>query len=307
VGEINLNSETKSRCTTTFKIRNFLPDTFFQLHFSSHFFCEKNGISASHPATTRSTQFFPSKNHPEKRSVQFPTAKTSDSQSPSTFSFTLHSPSLKNSAPCRRASHSFKYPFFRFPFRAQTGACNFWHLTFSTTDFTQICLESHSRPIAHDFSTHDSPAPTVSMSRVVERLFTSKISTFSPHPTIKIPIPIIKIRFIAQNFTKKIDAVHKIPKIHPNSLLKMKKDDKKSAIGKHALHKKDTGSAPVQIAILTRKITALTDHLKNHPKDKHSRRGLIGMVGNRRKLLRYLQMYDSKKYTEITNSLGLRK
>jgi len=87
----------------------------------------------------------------------------------------------------------------------------------------------------------------------------------------------------------------------------MKKDDKKSAIGKHALHKKDTGSAPVQIAILTRKITALTDHLKNHPKDKHSRRGLIGMVGNRRKLLRYLQMYDSKKYTEITNSLGLRK
>ncbi len=87
----------------------------------------------------------------------------------------------------------------------------------------------------------------------------------------------------------------------------MKKDDKKSVMTKHQSHGKDTGSAPVQIAILTQKITDLTGHLKTHPKDKHSRRGLIGMVGKRRRLLRYLKMQDSKQYASLTKELNIRK
>jgi len=82
---------------------------------------------------------------------------------------------------------------------------------------------------------------------------------------------------------------------------------KKEVIASHQVHSKDTGSAPVQVAILTDKINALTEHLKTHPKDKHSRRGLIGMVGKRRKLLKYLQMNNAPVYTKITRALGLRK
>ncbi len=87
----------------------------------------------------------------------------------------------------------------------------------------------------------------------------------------------------------------------------MQREDKKSVIGKFQTHKKDTGSAQVQIAILTEKINKLTEHLKTHAKDKHSRRGLIGMVGNRRRLLRYLQMNNAQEYTQLTKALGLRK
>ena len=75
----------------------------------------------------------------------------------------------------------------------------------------------------------------------------------------------------------------------------------------HGTHGKDTGSAPVQIAILTKRINDLTEHLKTHRKDRHSRRGLIGMVGRRRRLLRYLQRKDSGKYAETLKALGLRK
>ena len=87
----------------------------------------------------------------------------------------------------------------------------------------------------------------------------------------------------------------------------MQKDQKKSVIKKHQTHGKDTGSPQVQIAILTEKILSLTEHLKIHRKDKHSRRGLIGMVGKRRKLLRYLQMNAVKAYQAIIKELGLRK
>jgi len=83
--------------------------------------------------------------------------------------------------------------------------------------------------------------------------------------------------------------------------------DKKAIITKHQVHKKDTGSAVVQIAILTEKITALTEHLKTHKKDKHSRRGLIGMVGRRRKLLNYLKLNKVQEYAKIQKDLGLRK
>ena len=82
---------------------------------------------------------------------------------------------------------------------------------------------------------------------------------------------------------------------------------KKEVIKTHQTHAKDTGSSQVQIAVLTNKIEMLSQHLKEHSKDKHSRRGLIGMVGKRRKLLRYLQMHDALQYAQVTKALGLRK
>ncbi|NCP67772.1 30S ribosomal protein S15 [Candidatus Peregrinibacteria bacterium] len=86
----------------------------------------------------------------------------------------------------------------------------------------------------------------------------------------------------------------------------MAKVDKKSAIAAQQQHGKDTGSTPVQISILTTRINSLTDHLKTHKKDKHSRRGLLGLVGRRRRLLRYLQMNDAPKYKAVVKDLGLR-
>lgn len=87
----------------------------------------------------------------------------------------------------------------------------------------------------------------------------------------------------------------------------MKKDEKKSVIKKFQTHAKDTGSSQVQIAILTEKIAMLTEHLRAHKKDKHSRRGLLGMVGKRRRLLKYLQMSNASQYADVVKQLGLRK
>jgi small subunit ribosomal protein S15 len=78
-------------------------------------------------------------------------------------------------------------------------------------------------------------------------------------------------------------------------------------IGDYKRSDTDTGSADVQIALLTEKITALSDHLKEHPKDHHSRRGLIMMVGKRNRLLRYLMQTDRERYTDVIGRLGLRK
>ncbi|MCF7846430.1 MAG: 30S ribosomal protein S15 [Candidatus Peribacteraceae bacterium] len=87
----------------------------------------------------------------------------------------------------------------------------------------------------------------------------------------------------------------------------MKHDDKKKAFADHGRHAKDTGSPEVQVAIITHRITQLTDHLKTHKKDEHSRRGLLMLVGKRRKLLNYLKMRKRKVYDEIVAKLGLRK
>ena len=87
----------------------------------------------------------------------------------------------------------------------------------------------------------------------------------------------------------------------------MKRDDKKKVITQFAKHQKDTGSAQVQIAILTARINELTEHLKQHKKDNHSRRGLLLMVGKRRKLLNYLKNSYLEKYAEVIESLELRK
>ena len=74
-----------------------------------------------------------------------------------------------------------------------------------------------------------------------------------------------------------------------------------------ALHEGDTGSPEVQIAVLTKRINDLTEHLKVHKKDHHSRRGLLMMVGHRRNLLAYLQKVDIERYRSIIARLGIRK
>lgn len=83
--------------------------------------------------------------------------------------------------------------------------------------------------------------------------------------------------------------------------------DKKKIISEFATKKGDTGSPEVQIALLTHKITKLVDHLKINPKDNHSRRGLLGVISKRRRLLTYLQKKASERYKEIVNKLKLTK
>jgi len=87
----------------------------------------------------------------------------------------------------------------------------------------------------------------------------------------------------------------------------MKREQKKKVITKFAKHQKDTGSAEVQIAILTNRINELTEHLKEHKKDNHSRRGLLLMVGKRRKLLNYLKNSKPEVYETVIKELTLRK
>ena len=87
----------------------------------------------------------------------------------------------------------------------------------------------------------------------------------------------------------------------------MKRDHKKKVITNNSLHPKDTGSHQVQVAILTERINELTKHLETHPKDNHSRRGLLMMVGKRRKLLNYLRTANKKNYEELLEKLSLRK
>lgn len=84
-------------------------------------------------------------------------------------------------------------------------------------------------------------------------------------------------------------------------------DQKKQIIEKYKLHEGDTGSPEVQIAILTERINYLTEHLKEHKKDHHSRRGLLKMVGQRRALLNYLKANNFDRYRTIIEKLGLRR
>ncbi len=82
--------------------------------------------------------------------------------------------------------------------------------------------------------------------------------------------------------------------------------DKNEIIKKYQLHETDRGSAPIQIALLTTRINELTEHFRVHPKDHHSRRGLLMMVGKRRRLLEYLRRTDVARYRELITDLGLR-
>lgn len=87
----------------------------------------------------------------------------------------------------------------------------------------------------------------------------------------------------------------------------MLKEEKTKIIAEHAIHEGDTGSPEVQIALLTARITSLTEHLKANKNDHHSRRGLLKMVGHRRNLLNYLMKKDINRYRAIIDKLNIRK
>lgn len=85
------------------------------------------------------------------------------------------------------------------------------------------------------------------------------------------------------------------------------KDRKTELIGTYRTHTADTGSPEVQVAILSERINYLTEHFKSHTKDHHSRRGLLKLVGQRRRLLDYLKSKDTDRYAELIKRLGIRK
>lgn len=82
--------------------------------------------------------------------------------------------------------------------------------------------------------------------------------------------------------------------------------DKATPVTKYRQHEKDTGSAPVQIALLTERINSLTGHFRSHAKDYHGQRGLLRMVSKRRRLLEYLKRTDLERYRKLLEALGLR-
>ena len=84
-------------------------------------------------------------------------------------------------------------------------------------------------------------------------------------------------------------------------------EKKTEIIGEHRLHDHDTGSPEVQVALLSARIAELTEHFKTHAKDHHSRRGLLKLVGRRRRLLDYMKRKDVERYREVIQRLGLRK
>ncbi len=84
-------------------------------------------------------------------------------------------------------------------------------------------------------------------------------------------------------------------------------EDKKNIINEYATHEGDTGSPEVQVALLSKRISDLTDHLKEHKHDYHSRRGMMLMIGDRRRLLDYLKRVDINRYRSLIDRLGLRR
>ncbi|SUE13650.1 30S ribosomal protein S15 [Rhodococcus gordoniae] len=84
-------------------------------------------------------------------------------------------------------------------------------------------------------------------------------------------------------------------------------DQKKQILGEYGLHETDTGSPEAQVALLTKRIVDLTEHLKQHKHDHHSRRGLLLLVGRRRRLLKYVEKVDVERYRSLIQRLGLRR
>ena len=89
--------------------------------------------------------------------------------------------------------------------------------------------------------------------------------------------------------------------------MSLTKDRKTDLIGSYRTHDSDTGSPEVQVAILSERISYLTEHFKTHAKDHHSRRGLLKLVGQRRSLLDYLKQKDAERYADLIRKLGIRK
>jgi small subunit ribosomal protein S15 len=89
--------------------------------------------------------------------------------------------------------------------------------------------------------------------------------------------------------------------------MSLTKEVKEEIVSKHGANTSDTGSTEVQVALLTRRINDLTEHLRSHPKDHYSRRGLLKLVGRRRRFLNYLQKHDLEGYRALIKELGLRR
>jgi small subunit ribosomal protein S15 len=89
--------------------------------------------------------------------------------------------------------------------------------------------------------------------------------------------------------------------------MSLTKEAKQEIVRQHGSNKNDTGSTKVQVALLTRRINELTEHLRTHPKDHYSRRGLLKLVGRRRRFLTYLQKHDLEGYRALIKELGLRR
>jgi len=89
--------------------------------------------------------------------------------------------------------------------------------------------------------------------------------------------------------------------------MSLNKENKVNIINSYRIHASDTGSPEVQIALLSERITYLTEHLKTHKKDHSSRRGLLKIVGKRRRLIDYLRLYNTDRYREVISKLGIRK
>ena len=89
--------------------------------------------------------------------------------------------------------------------------------------------------------------------------------------------------------------------------MSLTKEQKEELVGKYGRDSSDTGSTEVQVALLTERINELTEHLRTHTKDHHSRRGLLMLVGQRRRLLRYLERTDLERYRSLVSELGLRR
>lgn len=87
----------------------------------------------------------------------------------------------------------------------------------------------------------------------------------------------------------------------------LKAEQKANSIKEHQIHEKDTGSPEVQVSLLTERILYLTDHFKTHKKDHHSRRGMLKLIGQRRRLLDYLKKKDIERYRNLIKQLGLRR
>ncbi len=89
--------------------------------------------------------------------------------------------------------------------------------------------------------------------------------------------------------------------------MSLAKENKENIIKQYKLHDSDTGSPEVQIALISERLTGLNSHFQSHKKDHHSRRGLLKLVGQRRKLLSYLKITDKSRYDKLVKELGLRK
>ena len=114
-------------------------------------------------------------------------------------------------------------------------------------------------------------------------------------------------RVVEYALTGRTNSLSEIEEILKRGVYTMLAQEKTEIMQKYATHEGDTGSPEVQIAVLTKRINDLTEHLKEHKKDHHSRRGLLKMVGHRRNLLNYLMKKDINRYRAIIEKLGIRK